>query len=173
MNRRTRLIRRFRDKDYRETYVGAFLNSYIAAQIRALREARGLSQGGLAQLIGTKQSGVSKLENVNYSSWSIRTLKNLAKALDVALVVRFVSFGEALSDIERFNAQALIKPKFAEDPVFLSVESPVTSVSTSMTAQAQAAYSSQHVLSVTSRATIPKLYAKQTSPGLIHSATVT
>jgi len=169
MNRRTRLLRQFRQKEYREVYVDAFLNSYIAAQIRALREARGLSQSGLAKLIGTKQSGVSKLEDVNYSSWSIRTLKKLARAFEIALVVRFVSFGEALADIEDFNAKALVKPKFAEDQVFRSAEPLLTSVSPGTTAQAQ--YTSlHHVRSITSRAEPPKHYEHETSLGATYSA---
>jgi len=123
MNRRTKLLRRFRDKEYRDTYVDSFVDSSIAAQIRALRESRGLNQTQLANLIGTKQSGVSKLENVNYSGWNVRTLKALAKALDVALLVKFVSFGEALIDIEKFSQNTLVRPTFAQDPTFVNIES--------------------------------------------------
>ncbi len=128
MIRRNKLTDRFQDKDYRETYVEAFLNSYIAAQIRALRESRQLSQTALAELIGTKQPGVSKLEDVNYYSWNINTLKKLAKAFDVALVVKFVSFGESLSEINNFSVSSLAKPAFAADPVFRELKTEHTSV---------------------------------------------
>jgi transcriptional regulator with XRE-family HTH domain len=132
MPSRSALIREFRDEEYRNTYVDAFLDSSIAAQIRVLRKARGLKQAQLANLIGTKQSGVSQLENVNYSRWNIRTLKALAKALDVALVVKFVSFGEALADIENFSKNALVKPTFAQDPTFLNIEAQAASAMTAV-----------------------------------------
>lgn len=170
MIRQTKRIRRFQDKEYRETYVEAFLNSYVAAQIRALRESRKLSQSKLAELIGTKQSGVSKLEDVNYSRWSIRTLKRLAKAFDVVLVVKFVAFGEALSEIANFSASTLVKPRFAEDPVFRSAESPLTSVSTGTVAEARD-ISQYQGRPITSRAEIPRYYEQETSPGGIYSAT--
>ena len=117
---RERLRERFRDKKYRRVYVEDFLNTSIAAQIRALRRARKLSQGQLAAKIGTKQGGVSRLEDVNYSGWRVGTLKKLARAFDVVLVVRFESFGYALDDIASFSKQSLLVPSFDEDPVFTS-----------------------------------------------------
>lgn len=117
---RGRLILRFRERKYREGYLDAFLNTRIAAQIKAIREARRLSQAELAKRVGTTQPGISALENVHYSSWSLRTLKKLAKAFDVALVVRFESFGRALDDITAFSPESLATPSFAKDPVFRS-----------------------------------------------------
>jgi transcriptional regulator with XRE-family HTH domain len=108
----------FRNRSYRRSYVEAFYNGRIAAQIRALRETRGLSQEALAAKIGTVQSGVSKLENVNYSGWSLKTLRRIARAFDVALQVRFVTYGEALADADDFSKDALVKPAFKDDPTF-------------------------------------------------------
>lgn len=117
---RERLIDRFRERRYREQYLEGFLNTRIAAQIKMLREARKLSQAGLAKRIGTTQPGISALENVDYASWSLRTLKKLAKAFDVALIVKFESFGKALDDITGFSPESLVVPSFAKDPVFHS-----------------------------------------------------
>src|SRR2546423_6930730 len=75
------LIEQLRDKEYREAYADDFLDAYIAAQIRTIREQRKMTQEDLADLIGTKQAGISRIENVNYSSWNIRTLKKIAYAL--------------------------------------------------------------------------------------------
>lgn len=115
---RERLRRLFREKTYRKTYMDSFLNTSIAAQIRALREARGMSQKELAEKLGTRQSGVSALENVNYSSWSLTTLRKVADAFDVALVVKFVSYGEALEEAATFDQTRLDRPSFDADPVF-------------------------------------------------------
>jgi transcriptional regulator with XRE-family HTH domain len=115
---RQRLRERFLDKRYRRVYVEDFLNTSIAAQIQALRKARKLSQKQLASKIGTKQNGISRLEDVNYTGWRVGTLKKLARAFDVVLVVRFESFGSALNDIASFSKQSLLVPSFDEDPVF-------------------------------------------------------
>ena len=129
-----RLLRLFREKDYRRAYVESFSNTSIAAQIKANREKRGLSQSDLADLAGMKQSRISALENVNYSSWSIRTLRRLAEAFDLVLVVRFESFGGVLNDIVDFKRETLERPSFEEDPVFAdSLLEPVATIATSST----------------------------------------
>jgi len=65
-----------------------------------------------------KQSQISKLEDVNHSSWKISTLKKLARAFDLVLVVRFESFGKVLPDIDEFGRERLERPSFDEDPAF-------------------------------------------------------
>lgn len=115
---RQRLRKQFREPSYRRAYVDSFLNTAIAAQIKALRETRGMSQKELGSRINTQQSGISALENVNYSRWSLSTLRKLAEAFDVALVVKFVSFGEVLDEIASFNPSTLNKPTFDDDPAF-------------------------------------------------------
>jgi ribosome-binding protein aMBF1 (putative translation factor) len=61
----------------------------IAMEIHALREKRGLSQRELAELLGTTQSAVARLEAGNVSP-SLPTLEKVAEALGVELVVSFV-----------------------------------------------------------------------------------
>ncbi len=115
---RSRLLRRFRDREYRHSYVESFLDSLISAQIRALREREGFSQEALAREIGTTQSGVSRLESPDYTSWKIETLNRLARAFDLCLSVKFVSFGDMVENITKFGEDKLLRPSFEEDPVF-------------------------------------------------------
>jgi len=112
------LRKEFRNKEYRHAYIDSFLNSSIATQIKVLREQREWSQGRLAQEADMKQSRISVLENVHYSSWSIATLKRLAEAFDVTLRVSFESFGSRLVDIDRFGRESLERFSFDEDPAF-------------------------------------------------------
>ncbi len=112
-----RLRREFQDRGYRHAYIDDFLNASIATQIKALRERIGVTQVKLAGLARMKQSRISALENVNYSAWSINTLRRLARVFDVALVVRFESFGERMKEIDRFDPVALAVPSFKEDPL--------------------------------------------------------
>jgi ribosome-binding protein aMBF1 (putative translation factor) len=61
----------------------------LAREIRALRQARGLSQRDLAELVGTTQSAIARLEGGHVSP-SLTTLDRVADALGVELSLRFV-----------------------------------------------------------------------------------
>jgi transcriptional regulator with XRE-family HTH domain len=118
MTPRIQILERFADFVYRHAYIDSFVDSYLATQIKALREQRGLTQTSLAESAKMKQSQISRLEDVNNSSWTVSTLKRIAKALDLVLVIRFESFGKLLPDIETFGRSALERPSFKDDPVF-------------------------------------------------------
>jgi transcriptional regulator with XRE-family HTH domain len=108
----------FRDKEYRHGYVDDFLNASIATQIKVLREQRGWSQKDLADNAGMLQPRISVLENINYSSWSIKILRKIAEAFDLTLCVSFESFGKRARDIERFSRKDLERTSFINDPYF-------------------------------------------------------
>lgn len=113
-----RLRETFQEEDARYAYAEDFLNSSIAAQIKTLRDDRKLSQEELAALLGTKQPGISRLENTNYSAWKVETLRKLARAFGLRLRISFEEFGTLIHDIENFNREELIRRKFEDDPVF-------------------------------------------------------
>jgi transcriptional regulator with XRE-family HTH domain len=108
----------FKNKDYRYAYAEDFLNAWVATQIVTLREQRGLNQEQFGQLIGTKQSGVSRLENVNHSSWKTETLKKIARALGVRVKITFETFGTLLDEDEEFGRGRLKLPSFEDDSAF-------------------------------------------------------
>jgi len=110
------LKQELRDLEYSEGYAESFLNSYVATQIKVLREQRGMSQPELAALIGTAQSGISRIENVNYSSWNIGTLKKLARAFNVRLSVSFEPYGTLPDEVESFSRESLQRPSRDTDP---------------------------------------------------------
>ena len=103
------------DEEFRCGYAESFLNTFVAAQIKAIREQRGLTQAQLAEKIGSKQAGISRLENVNYSAWKTETLRKLARALNVRLKITFETFGALLDEVEDFNRESLERPAPAED----------------------------------------------------------
>ena len=111
------------DEEYRYAYAEDFLNTSVATQIRVLRDQRGLTQEELAQKIGTKQAGVSRLENVNYSAWKTETLRKIARALKVRLKITFETFGSLLDEAEAFSRENLERPSFDDDPTFRQSES--------------------------------------------------
>src|SRR4051812_29947648 len=91
------LLRKFRetfvDEDYRYAYAESFLNSYIAAQIKTLRELNTLTRDELARKVGTHRGMISRMENVGYESWTLGMLKRVARSLGVRLKISFEEFG--------------------------------------------------------------------------------
>lgn len=84
-----RMQQEFADKDSRHEYADQFLNSRIATHLQVLREQRGWTHAQLAQEVGMQQARISVLGDVDYSSWSINTLRRLARAFDLRLDVEF------------------------------------------------------------------------------------
>ncbi len=115
------LKKRLKNKKQRDSFVSAYTDETIPFQIRALREQhdRQWTQKELASRTGMKQERISAIENPNYCSYSLRTLKQLSSALDVALVVRFVSFGELAEWKLNLSSKSLEVPSFDKDPYFL------------------------------------------------------
>jgi DNA-binding XRE family transcriptional regulator len=60
----------------------------LATELRALREKKGLSQRQLAELIGTTQSAIARLEGGRISP-SLPTLDRIAAALGAEVTVTF------------------------------------------------------------------------------------
>src|SRR6516162_7412090 len=90
LSRTERLGEQFKKEKFRKSYFARQLKIFLAAQIRALRGDRTQTQFG--ELIGKPQSVVARLERESYGKVNLQTLIDIATKLDIALVVRFVSF---------------------------------------------------------------------------------
>jgi DNA-binding XRE family transcriptional regulator len=64
----------------------------LAVELRALREKKGLSQRQLAELVGTTQSAIARLEGGHISP-SLPTLDRIAAALGTEVTVTFTDIG--------------------------------------------------------------------------------
>ena len=62
----------------------------VAQLVYAARTAAGLTQRQLADLIGTKQPVIARLEDADYEGHSLSMLKRIADALGKRLEIRFV-----------------------------------------------------------------------------------
>lgn len=100
-------LNRFLRKKYRDGYLQTKVRGLIAYQIQALREKTGLNQTDFAKKIGKTQSVVSRLEDTEYGRVTAQTLLDIACALDVALVVKFVSYPEFLFQTRDASVSAL------------------------------------------------------------------
>ena len=95
----------------------------LAFQIRALREKNGWTQAQLGERAGGKrQKVISDWENPNYGRYSLQSLKSLATAFDVGLMVRFVPFSELVHWNANLTPARIAPPSFKdEDSVFLGM----------------------------------------------------
>jgi transcriptional regulator with XRE-family HTH domain len=66
-------------------------NAQIARMIYDLRTDAGLSQRELAELVGTTQSVISRLEDSDYAGHSLSMLNRIAKALNQRVTVAITS----------------------------------------------------------------------------------
>ena len=65
----------------------------VAQQLFDLRSRAGLTQKGLADLIGTTASVICRLEDADYEGHSLGMLYRIADALQSAVEIRFVPLG--------------------------------------------------------------------------------
>jgi transcriptional regulator with XRE-family HTH domain len=107
-----------KDREYREGYDEALLDHRIATQIRVIREQRALTQSQLAEAAEMKQSRISAMEDEDYGSWSVNTLRRIAYALGVRLKVEFVEWGDILTEVETSDRAHLQRRRFEDDPAF-------------------------------------------------------
>lgn len=67
-----------------------YVNIQVAQIIYDARVSAGLTQIQLAELIGTHQSTIARLEDSDYRGHSLNMLKRIASALHLNLEVRFI-----------------------------------------------------------------------------------
>ncbi len=118
---RKNLIQRLKSsKERRDAFVSAYVDEIIPFQIRALREQsdRKWTQQELAEKAGMKQERISTLENPNYGSYSLRILKQIASAFDVALMVRFIPFSELAEWKLHLSSASLEVPSCDQEDYF-------------------------------------------------------
>ncbi|UDL91700.1 helix-turn-helix domain-containing protein [Mesorhizobium sp. PAMC28654] len=87
---------KFQSKIFRDSFVDSHASTTVAAQIFTMREDREWTQSDLAAATGMAQSRISLLEDPSYDRMNIGTLKRIATAFDVGLLVSFVPFSEVL-----------------------------------------------------------------------------
>lgn len=104
----------------------------LANQIRATRDKLGWSQERLACESGMNQNAISRLESPDYGKPTLKTLKRLAKAMDVGLIVRFAPFSELVDwlsgtprTIEGLSSGALAVSCFDREEMDRKFENPV------------------------------------------------
>lgn len=104
-----------RNREYRHGLVSAQIEIDLPLQLRALRKQRGWTQPQLAERTGMKQSRFPVMEKPGGANFTLETLRRLAEAFDVALIVRFAPFSELLGWSETFDPENFNAPSFEEE----------------------------------------------------------
>src|SRR5581483_10651773 len=78
---------KLQDREYRQKFFVAESSAQIAQQLVNLRKRRDLSQQQLAELLGTQQPAISRIEKADYQSWSFSVLRKIASVLDARIRV--------------------------------------------------------------------------------------
>lgn len=125
LNSREGLIKRLSaSKEARERFVSSHVDKGYAFQIREMREYEELSQTELGAKVGMNQNSIHRLESPDYGKATITSLKRLAAAFDVALIVRFVPFSQLINWItgtpfvdHGLSSKALAVPGFEEEKI--------------------------------------------------------
>ncbi len=125
--RQAQLVANLEDKEFRDLYAEEWIDTGLPFQIRTIREARGWTQQQLGERIGMTQTGVSRLESTSYGRFSVTTLKRLASAFDVALVVRFVPFSQLVLHVAELSPEDVRVPGFEHDEGLRSAARPIGS----------------------------------------------
>jgi hypothetical protein len=119
------LVGKMHDKRYRDNYVVAHTRRVLAQQMRNFRGE--LPQGEFGELIGKRQTVVSRLENPNYGAWQLRTMFEIASKCNVAVFVRFVDFPTFLKYTNDLSDEALHPESYREEAMdeFVAYETAV------------------------------------------------
>lgn len=83
-----------KDKEERHRWMAMIVRASIAFEVRMLRLSRGWTQEELAAKCDESTPTISRIENPEGSWMRLATLEKIARAFDVALLVRFASWEE-------------------------------------------------------------------------------
>ena len=115
------------DSNFRKQFINEHVDVGIAFQIRSLRNRQEITQSDLAKLPGVKQPLVSSWENPDYGRYTLKTLKDLANAFNVGLLVRFVPFSKLVDWTVDLTSDVIAPPSFDEEQNQLHASTAVTS----------------------------------------------
>lgn len=101
--------------EYRHAFVEEKVQTFIAAQIRAIRMQRKMSRPELARKMGKAPSWIFRLEDPNEPPPTVSTLLEVAKWYDVDLKVEFSPFSKLRGQIDNLEPDSLEVPSFAEE----------------------------------------------------------
>jgi hypothetical protein len=114
---------KFHDEQYRDGYVAAHTRRVLAEQMRNFRGK--LSQAEFAEQLEKQKTVIARLENPAYGGWSLRTMLEIARKLNVAVFVRFVDFPTFLKYTGDLSDTALHPMPYEEQAVDAAIDTQI------------------------------------------------
>ena len=87
----SRLREDLKDPEFKVHYLEERQALKLAMKIAELREKKGLSQKQLAELMGTSQQAISRIESGRYEGFTLKTLERIAEATGMRVKIEFVA----------------------------------------------------------------------------------
>lgn len=84
------------DLEFRQGFAYGQATSTFGMQVKVIREARGITQEQLAEMTGTRQPNISRIERLGYEGITISTALKVSKALDAPLMFYLGTYSELL-----------------------------------------------------------------------------
>jgi len=103
------LDRKLQDIGFRARFEAADQAWDVALQLSALRQARGLTQKQVAEMLGTKQQAIARLEDPAYTGHSLSIVRKYVEVLGASLDVVIVP----VETFSTYSAQRGPKPLLA------------------------------------------------------------
>jgi len=88
---KSRLREDLKDPEFKALYQEERQALILAMKIAKLREKKGLSQQQLAELMGTSQQAISRIESGDYEGFTLKTIEKIAEATGTRVKIEFVA----------------------------------------------------------------------------------
>lgn len=100
-------LNELKNKDFRHDFVDTHNKMRVSLLIRHTRERQDLKQNQLAARMGKHPTHITRLENMEYGGYTLNSLLEVFKALDVALLVDAIPFSSFVTAYEDLSAARL------------------------------------------------------------------
>ena len=100
-----RISEKLLNREFRNAFFRAQAADSIALSIRDLRTMRNKRQKDLAFETGMQQSEISRIEQADYGSWTLKTLFKVAEALDARLRIAFDRVEVVIGEYDQQEAE--------------------------------------------------------------------
>ncbi len=92
-NSRTLLNRQLKDENFKKEYEALEEEFELAREIIKLRKEAGLTQRQLAEMAGTSQPSIARLESGEYKNLTLSFLRKIGKVFGVVPEIHFKKMG--------------------------------------------------------------------------------
>jgi transcriptional regulator with XRE-family HTH domain len=114
-HKRRKIANGLKSREARREFISAEIDVTVPMQIYSMRKARKWTQKQLGDLAGMAQARISLIERPGTGDLNLSTLKAIAAAFDVGLMVRFVPLSHMVEVTSGISSADMAPPSYSED----------------------------------------------------------